>query len=246
MFSIISSAKSLDFSAPAPLSGDKAEFAQSSQQILEFCQSLSKDELKKLMSISDDLAEVNYLRFATYLNQPEKPAIFAYDGDVYRQIDKTCLNYERAAFIQTHLGILSGLYGLLKPLDYIRSYRLEMAAKFNHRPLAEFWQPIITTWLNQTLQNDQYPYLINLASAEYAAVIDRSLLTVPMINIYFKEHDQGRLKVKALNLKKARGMMIDFVIKNLINDPEHLRQFTAGNYQFNYSESDQFNWVFTR
>jgi cytoplasmic iron level regulating protein YaaA (DUF328/UPF0246 family) len=247
MLSIISSAKSLDFKTPIPITnGTQPELHECSVQMLQFCKELSKDQLKKLMGISDNLAELNYQRFQNFESQPQKQAIFAYNGDVYDHIKKYDFTTKQVDFMQTHISIISGLYGLLRPLDYIQPYRLEMAVKLYGTAVSNFWNPIITNYINKILENHKYKYLINLASVEYSSVINRNILQHKIINIHFKEHKGGRLQTIGLNSKKARGMMANFIIKNLIDTPEQLQEFTQDNYQFSQCESSDSNWVFVR
>ena len=248
MLSIISSAKSLDFKTPSPITtGGKPELYEYSTQQLKLCKELSKDQLKKLMSISDKLAELNYQRFQNFENQPQKQAIFAYDGDVYDHIEKYNLTTMQMDFMQAHLFIVSGLYGLLRPLDYIRAYRLEMAIKLHGTaPLSNFWASIITNHINKILETHKYRYLVNLASVEYSSVINKDIFQHKLINIHFKENKAGKLQAIGLNSKKARGMMVNFIMQNFIDRPEQLQEFNQANYQFSPLESSYCDWVFVR
>jgi len=247
MLSIISSAKSLDFNTPVPTKlGEEPIFYSNQIQLLQLCKDLSKDGLKKLMNISDALAGLNYQRFQHFEEQPRKQAIFAYDGDVYDYIERYSFTPSQIDFMQTHIGIMSGLYGFLRPLDYIKPYRLEMAIKLNGMTLSSFWNSIITNHINETLVHHQNKYLINLASVEYSSAIAHNILKNPIINIYFKENRNDQLKTIGLNAKKARGMMANFIIKNSIDTPEGLKSFTEGNYAFSALASSDSDWVFIK
>lgn len=175
-----------------------------------------------------------------------KQAIFAYNGDVYDPIERYSFTTKQIDFMQEHICIASGLYGLLKPLDYIRPYRLEMAIKLDDMDLSSFWRLNITNYIIQTLADHNSKYLINLASLEYSSVINKEMLKDQIINIHFKENRNGQLKTIALYAKKARGMMANFIIKNLIDEPQELKKFNEGNYQFNLLESSNYDWVFIR
>ncbi|KAJ6644844.1 hypothetical protein Bhyg_00039 [Pseudolycoriella hygida] len=195
------------------------------------------------MAVSDKLAELNYYRFQEFEQHTTKPAIFAYDGDVYNNIGRQNFTTQQFSFLQNHLLIISGLYGLLKPLDLIGAYRLEMSVKLpSIEKLANFWQEIITNYINQTLTSHQNKYLINLASNEYVNAIDLAKLKYPMIHIYFKENKNNRLQVIGINAKKARGSMVNFIVQNFIDSPEILKDFSELDYAYsegcNISEDD--------
>lgn len=228
MITIISPVKTQDFSSPAPkIPATSPVFFDKSQDILQICQKLSKDEIKQLMGISDRLAELNYHRFQNFTDQPSKPAIFAYDGDVYDNINRQNFTERQLEFLQTHSLIISGFYGILRPFDKIQAYRLEMSIKLpNIGKLANFWQSDITDYINKILATHSSQYLINLASNEYSSAIIKDKLKYPMINIHFKEQKNNKLQISAINAKKARGAMLSFITTNLIDDPKKLRDFS--------------------
>ncbi|WPY00933.1 YaaA family peroxide stress protein [Candidatus Trichorickettsia mobilis] len=247
MISIISPAKSLDWKSAVKLSiGTEPLFTEQTTELVEIIQQLSVSQLQKLMNVSDKIAELNYRRFSDFADLPVKQAIFAYDGDLYKKIDKSAIRVAQADFLQQHIFIISGLYGVLRPLDYIKPYRLEMSQQLPGTNLYDFWRTIITEHINLSLKQHQTPYLINLSSMEYANVIDKNLLIYPMINIYFKEEHNGKLRIIGLNAKKARGLMVDFIIKNSIDTTEMLKTFIGGGYQFNVHASSEFDWVFIK
>lgn len=246
MLSIISPAKSLNFETPAPLpAATTPEFLENSAYLLAICKGLSPKQLQKLMNISDRLVELNYQRFQGFETQSPKQAIFAYDGDVYDNIDKASFSRQQIDFMQVHIRIISGLYGALRPLDYIRPYRLEMSTKLpSLKDLYSYWQGKITSYFNELLAKHNNKYLINLASTEYSAVINKKDLNYPMINIHFKEKRAGKLQTIGILAKKARGMMINFIIKHNIDTPNELKNFNAASYQFDELESSELNWCF--
>ncbi len=199
------------------------------------------------MNISEKLAELNFLRFKDFKKNHNRQALLAYDGDVYDGIDKK--NYQQAEFnfAQEHLRIISGLYGILRPLDLIKPYRLEMACDFKNfdfiaKNLYQFWGDKIT----QYLANLNTKTIVNLASQEYFASIDTKKINKKIIDISFKENKNGLLKIIGINAKKARGLMTNFAIINKIKDPNQLKNFNSENYCFNTKLSNENNWVFCR
>ncbi len=252
MITIISPAKSLDFSPVQFMDYySDPEFLATTSELLAICKKLSKTEIQNLMKISDKLAELNYNRFEHFNNQPEKPAIYAYDGDVYENIDKE-LVAKNHDFAQKHLRIISGLYGVLKPFDLIRAYRLEMSTMLMTKngkscKLSEYWQQAITTYFNQLLdkQQDLSTSCLNLASAEYSSAINSKNLHYPIINVHFKEYKNGKFEVIGIKAKKARGMMANFVIKHNIDKPKDLLAFNQGGYNFNPELSSDYDLCFT-
>ena len=209
------------------------------------------EKIKSLMSISSNLAKLNfdrYQKFASYFDlKNSKPAIFAFKGDTYADIEIAKYSKQDLEFAQNHLGIISGLYGLLRPLDLIQPYRLEMGTNLhvdNKKNLYDFWGDKITNALNTRLAKDEI--LINLASQEYSKALSQDKLLCKFINIIFKEHKNGIYKVIGLFAKRARGTMINYVIRNKITSPEKLKQFNINGYTFTDELSDSNNFVFTR
>ncbi len=222
---------------------------EETKKLLSELKTMSEAKLKKIMKISDKLAELNFLRYQTFESLPAKQAILAYDGDVYSNIDKKTLSPGVLRFSQDHLRIVSGLYGLIKPLDKIRAYRLEMSIKLaKNAPngLDRLWQEKITRKLNNDLKTHENKYLINLASNEYSSAIDRKLLEVPMINIHFREFRDGMMKNIALNSKRARGMVADYIVRNEIDTPGEIKKLNKSDYEFNSELSDESNYFFVK
>ena len=250
MITIISPAKSMNFDAIHMLC-ESLKFAESveTKNLLKILQTLSQKQIAKIMNVSEKIAELNYQRFQSYSTLPEKPAIFAYTGDVYKNINTETMQPEMLNFAQRHLRILSALYGMVRPMDKIKAYRLEMVAKLPKiaaSGMSAFWKDNITCKLNEELERHHSQFLINLASNEYGAAVDQSKLIAPVINVHFREIRDTTLKNIALNSKRARGMMADYIIRNSLDLPEQLKSFQAINYAFDKNLSDQRNFFFVR
>jgi cytoplasmic iron level regulating protein YaaA (DUF328/UPF0246 family) len=254
VFIILSPAKSLNFEAKIPtIETTIPKFLNESEILIDKFKKLSCQDIANLMKISPKLAELNWQRFQnfnpSFNSQNSKPALFLFDGDVYKSMSinnytKTDLN-----FAQNHLRILSGLYGILKPLDLMQPYRLEMGTNSKEilgKNLPEFWQEKIADFLNNELPKQQDKTIINLASEEYFAAIDQSKINGKIINIFFKEKNGSTYKTIGIFAKKARGLMADFIIKNKIKKAEEIKNFTIKKYQFRAEFSDQLNWHFYR
>ena len=215
-------------------------------------QKKSVSGLQKLMGISERLAQLNYDRYqhftpSRYQADNAYPAIFNFQGDVYRAMDAGSLSEESLQFAQSHLIILSGLYGLLRPFDLMQDYRLEMGTRFQVGDCANlyaFWRQTLTTFFKQYLSEDANRCLINLASTEYAKAIDFKLLGDQVIHIDFKEQKDNGLKTIGILAKKARGSMARFVLQHQLIFPEALKDFNQGGYQFRHDLSDAQHWVF--
>lgn len=248
MISLISPAKSMDFEQN---SQDKKSNVlkqnTKTDELIKKLQSLSANELSKIMGISEKIAELNYQRFQNYKSLPEKQALFAYNGDVYKNINVTTLSPLMLQFADKHLGIISALYGLLSPLDNIKPYRLEMVCNLPgvlEKNLANYWKKEITKQVNIALKEHKNKFVINIASNEYSAAIDQSELDAPLINIHFREIRNGVIKNIAINSKKARGLLADYIIRNGIDTPEEIKSFSKKNYHFDESISDTNNYYF--
>lgn len=217
--------------------------------ILKELKTLSIEEIQQLMKVSPKIAQLNYDRYQSFDALPSKPALFAYDGDVYRHIDKNNMTHTMFTFAQKHIRIISGLYGLLKPLDRIRAYRLEMSCKLEvlaPQGLAKFWQNDITQNINQALLNHKTQILINIASKEYSAAVNQKLLQFPIVNIHFLEKRNGELKNIAINAKRARGMMASYIIHHKIDNPNDIKDFNLGNYLFDQANSCTQDYYFIK
>ena len=254
MITLISPAKSVNFDEPAPTElFSTPELLNQSKQLITQLKRYKKPELMELMSISENLADLNLSRYRSF-NPPfdlenAKQALFAFTGDVYRHMRMNTYDAEKLQFAQDHLRILSGLYGYLRPLDLIQAYRLEMKTPLRTKRgdnLYQFWDTRITKALNKELKTDSSPAIINLASKEYARVVVFKSIKAPIIHIEFKEVENGKAKVIAIFAKWARGMMADYIIQNGLNEPEQLRNFELSEYKFSQNDSGASTWVFTR
>jgi cytoplasmic iron level regulating protein YaaA (DUF328/UPF0246 family) len=249
---VISPAKSLDFESelPTPLQTE-ACFLDEAERLNKVLRKKSPKALKQLMGISDNLAELNYGRNQQWTRPftPEnaRPAVYAFNGDVYQGLDVYTLPKEKIDRMQEKLRILSGLYGLLKPLDLMQPYRLEMGTKLGQgssKDLYQFWQKKITKKLNEELTDDEV--LVNLASNEYFKAIDTKSLKVPVINIDFKDFKNGKYKIISFFAKKARGYMTRFIIENDCQTVDDLKAFNHDGYAFSEGLSKENQLVFTR
>ena len=225
-------------------------FLEDSKKIVNSLRKYSTDKLSKLMNISEKISLLNYERYIKWSLPFNKnnahPALLLFQGDVYKGISADDFKKEDFLFAQNSLRILSGLYGILKPLDLIQPYRLEMGTQIKigkHNDLYDFWGEEITQAINKDKNSD---YLINLASVEYFKSIKKDKLKAKLINIIFKEKRNGNYKIIGINAKKARGLMSRYIIKNKINNPEDLKKFKEENYIYNKNLSSDSDWVFTR
>lgn len=224
-----------------------------SQELVEVLKKKNTKQLEKLMGISTQLAQLNYERFQqwhlTYNSNEAKQAIFAFRGDVYSGIDIDSFTNDQLEYTQDHLRILSGLYGVLKPMDLILPYRLEMGTPISvgkNKNLYEFWKGIITNEIEKAIlaQNDKI--LINLASNEYFKSIDKRKLGATIITPVFKDNKNGQFKIISFFAKKARGMMSRFLLQNKIGNVEDLKHFEEDGYFFNEKMSTEASPTFTR
>jgi len=256
MLAIISPAKTLDFSdRPAcRIKTTEPEFIKESKALNKTLKCLEPSDLASLMKISDKLAELNHRRnlewqVNTKKHQDSKAALLAFKGDVYQGLDAGSLETKELNWAQEHLRILSGLYGILRPLDEICAYRLEMGTSLINnkgKDLYEFWGNRVTDILNETMTKNKTRVLVNLASNEYFKVVQADRITVDILNINFKEKKGGQYKFISVYGKKARGLMARFMIKNRISKHDDLKAFDYEDYRFNASLSGENNWTFTR
>jgi len=254
MLIVISPAKTLDFeTAPITKVYTQPEFLKESRQLVSQLKELTPAEVSSLMKISDKLGVLNFLRFNEWktpftLNNA-KQALLAFKGDVYTGINADSFNSRDLKFAQKHLRILSGLYGVLKPLDLIQAYRLEMGSKFKNRKgkdLYEFWESKLTDQINQDLKASKSKYLINLASNEYFKSLQADAINAEIIIPVFKDYKNGKYKTISFYAKKARGLMSAYIIKNRLKNPEDIKVFDVDGYKFCKSASNSTNWVFQR
>tara|TARA_A200000113_G_scaffold116515_1_gene104565 strand:+ start:945 stop:1715 length:771 start_codon:yes stop_codon:yes gene_type:complete len=254
MISIVSPAKSLDFDNKAPVCDFSLPlFLEESQKIVNVMKDYSPEDLSKLMKISKDLGLLNANRYQDYKTpfklENAKQAIFAFTGDVYKGLDATSLTSNAIGYAQNHFKILSGLYGILKPLDLIQAYRLEMGTKIsinNSTSLYDFWSNHITSELNTNLESTNSKFLLNLASNEYSKSIDMKSLNAEVITPVFKDWKSGQYKIISFFAKKARGLMSRYVLENKIKNPNGLKAFDSDGYVFNEDFSTEKTLVFTR
>jgi len=254
MITIISPAKKLEQSSQAITNQHTSpEFLRDAELLIDELRKLSPQDIEKLMGVSRDIAEMNYERFMRWTSNLSKDnaqqAIFMFNGHAYKKLESKSLNKKDHEFAQQHLRILSGLYGILRPLDLIQPYRLEMSTPLTTERgnnLYEFWNNKINEHLNSVLQEQKKPTLINLASQEYFKAIKPNSIKGNIITPIFKEKKNNEYKTIAVYAKKARGAMTRFIIKEKINHPEALKSFEEDGYVFNQEYSSENEWVFTR
>lgn len=249
---VISPAKSLNFETELPVNTfTEPLFLKESRQIQQVLKQESPDNLSELMHISDKLAQLNWERNQAwktpFTKANARPAIYTFDGDVYTGLDAYTIPLDKVDVLQNKLRILSGLYGLLKPLDLMQAYRLEMGTKLpigEQKNLYEFWKSTITKALNKELVKGEL--FVNLASNEYFSAIDVKALKVPVITPDFKDYKDGKLKIISFFAKKARGMMVRYIIDNNVETIDDLKGFNYDGYQFDANLSKGNHLVFTR
>ncbi len=254
MLIVLSPAKNLDYESPLPTKKHtKAALLDDAQVLIDQLQDMAPQDIGGLMGISDKLSALNYERFQSWelpmTTKNARPAVLAFKGDVYVGLDAYEFNDDDFAFAQQHLRILSGLYGLLKPLDLIAPYRLEMGTKFANKAgkdLYAFWGSKITDQLNKQLKKLDTPVLVNLASNEYFKSVQKKDLQGEMITPVFKDWKNGQYKVISFFAKKARGLMSAYIIKNKLTEVAQLKGFDWQGYQYDESLSNAKEWVFTR
>tara|TARA_E500000331_G_scaffold307033_1_gene311700 strand:- start:620 stop:1384 length:765 start_codon:yes stop_codon:yes gene_type:complete len=254
MITLLSPSKKLNFKHQDAVSAfTQCDFIESAQELVNQAKNLTAQDLKDLMKISDSLANLNKERFNNWslpFNQENsKQAILAFDGGVYSGLEAHTFNQKDLDFAQDHLRILSGLYGVLKPLDLIQPYRLEMGIKFENakgKNLYDFWSHEVTNNLNKNIKKHDNKTIINCSSNEYFNVINQNDLEGNILNTVFKEYREGKLKFISFNAKKARGLLAKFVINNRIASKNDLKDFNLDNYKFDMSLSDESTFVFTR
>ena len=254
MHIIISPAKKIDFKTETEVSTfTNIRFTDEATFLAKGLKSMNREELAKLMNISSSLAKLNFDRYQNwhypYSQEEALQAIFAFKGDVYAAMNVQSLSDRSIGFAQKHLSILSGLYGLLRPLDLILPYRLEMGTKLKNSKgddLYKFWGDKITGLLNQDMADAKSEVLINLASNEYYKSINTKKLKAKVVTPIFKNSKNGEYKIISIFAKKARGLMARYIIQNEIRNPENLLGFNEDGYYFNSNLSSPDKPVFTR
>lgn len=253
MLIVISPAKTLDFTTKIPSQlKSEPEFKKEANQLASLLKKFDQAQLSKLMSISPKLAELNYNRYQVWQSDPDesitRQAIFAFKGNVYNGLQAYNFSDIDLDFAKNHLIILSGLYGILSPLDLIQEYRLEMGIKLENNKgnnLYTFWKAIVTKNIEKLIKSDDN-IIINLASDEYFNSIQHKTINARIIKPVFKDYKNGSYKFLSVYGKKARGLMTRFIIKNQITNPEQLKLFDLGGYYYNHNLTKGDTWVFTR
>jgi cytoplasmic iron level regulating protein YaaA (DUF328/UPF0246 family) len=261
MYFLLSPAKSLNEKDAVPVNlgnyYSQPELIEHSQVLMKNLKAKEPIDLQELMSISDDLAQLNAKRnqdWAWSENEPftdnnAKPAGYLFDGDVYSGLDMYQMDKETAIYVNEHLGILSGLYGVLKPLDLIQPYRLEMGTKLKNERgdnLYEFWGEAVTDTINARMADSDDKVLVNLASNEYFKVIKKKALNAEIITPRFEDEKNGQYKVISFYAKKARGLMVKYAADNKLTNAEQLKQFDLAGYYYVDELSDDKTWTFRR
>ncbi|KPN71058.1 peroxide stress protein YaaA [Neisseria sp. 83E34] len=252
MFFVLSPAKNLNEKDPAPTKHfTQPELLNQAEELMKEVKTLAPQEIAELMHVSDKIALLNAERNAAWHTPftPEnaKQAVFMFNGDVYEGIDAPSLAPKEIDYLQNHVRLLSGLYGLLRPLDLMQPYRLEMGTPFANsrgKNLYEFWSDHITDLLNQTLKQADTDILINLASQEYFKAVNTRKLNARVITPVFKDEKNGQYKVISFYAKRARGLMVRYAAEHSITEPEGLKNFDYEGYAFNPAASNENEWVF--
>ena len=254
MLIVLSPAKTLDYESPLKVkTHTQPDFIPRSSELIALLREMSPAKIGNLMKISDPLAHLNAARYASWSKKfnfnNARQALLAFNGDVYEGLDAASLRETQLAWAQDHLRILSGLYGVLRPLDLMQPYRLEMGTRLGNahgKDLYAFWGERVTHAINAALAQHPAPALINLASEEYFKVVKPALLTVPVITPVFEDWKSGKYKIISFYAKRARGLMARFAIDKKITKPDQLKKFDREGYAFDAAHSSPSSWVFRR
>jgi cytoplasmic iron level regulating protein YaaA (DUF328/UPF0246 family) len=254
MLMILSPAKSMDYKTSAHIAAySQPAHLEQSQQLVTLLRTMNPQQLAKLMQISDKLAALNTARYGSwalpFTPNNAKPAVLAFKGDVYVGLNAETMNADDLQFAQQHLRILSGLYGVLRPLDLMQPYRLEMGTKLTNsrgQDLYSFWDKRISDDLNRVLAQQSQPVLVNLASNEYFKAIQSKQISSAIITPVFKDEKNGNYKIISFFAKQARGLMARWAIKQRLKQITDLKQFDLAGYRYNAAMSDSNQWVFLR
>ena len=254
MLMVISPAKTLDFETPPTTKRyTQPQFLDHSQELISQLRDLTPAQIGELMHLSDKLSGLNAARFGSwnpaFTPENAKQALLAFKGDVYTGLDADTLSGPELTYAQKHLRMLSGLYGLLRPLDLMQPYRLEMGTKLANargKDLYAFWGDRISEWLNEALKEQGDDVLLNLASNEYFSAVKRAALDARVIETEFRDQKNGQYKIISFYAKKARGMMARFVISERISTPKDLMQFDAHGYRYSKEQSSPDKLIFLR
>ena len=249
MLVVVSPAKKLNMDPINSVDVTEPIFKEDVKSLINIARDLSSNQLKDLMGISPKLADLNKERFLNFGNQEKKPAVFAFAGDTYKGLDIEKLNENDLDWAQKHLRMLSGLYGLLRPLDLIEPYRLEMGSKLkgdHGNTLYDFWDNKISQNLNKYAREIGTNVLVNCASNEYFNAIKPNTLELRVVTPVFMARKDGKEKIISFYAKNARGAMARFIIQNQITDIENIKNFDLDRYSYNPSISDESKFIFTR
>lgn len=253
MIILLSPAKTLDYN-PTEVKATKAPvFKKNTSELISILKKKSANDISKLMHIKEKLAQLNYDRYQSfsdsYTKKNSKAAILAFNGDVYVGLEAKTFNTKELERAESSIRILSGLYGVLRPLDKMQPYRLEMGTNLKNPKganLYKFWGDQVSSQINKDLKKSGSNYILNLASKEYFSVLDKNLLKGELIDVSFKEYRDGKLKFITFNAKKARGMMARYAVKNNIKTIDGLKGFDYDNYTFEESLSTEKSLLFVR
>ena len=249
MLVVISPAKKLNMSPVDVTNSTQPVFSQHATELAIIMRNLTVEKIQSLMNLSSNLSELNAKRFLHFGTQDTKPAALAFAGDTYLGLEASTLDLNEMSWAQNHLRILSGLYGILRPLDEIEPYRLEMGSRLETskgKSLYEYWGAKLTESLNEQAKATNSEVIVNCASQEYFKAVNECSLRVPTITPVFMERKNGVNKVVSFFAKRARGAMARFVVQNCLKNPDDLKAFKSGGYRFQDSVSDDTKWVFLR
>jgi cytoplasmic iron level regulating protein YaaA (DUF328/UPF0246 family) len=251
MIILLSPAKSLDFERDIGVfPASQPRFTEDTKRLVTSAARLSKKRLQDIMPVSDRLVDLNYKRYRDFFDQPERPAILAFNGDVYQGFEAASLDAPALDFAQDHVRILSGLYGLLRPFDAIRPYRLEMGTKWapRHKSLVDFWGDKLAKNVAAEMGAIGTDTIINCASQEYFAAVKPGFekRKLRVINIDFRQDGPDGPRFQSFAAKRARGMMARYACEHRLSSPEALKSFDSDGYQFNPETSDDTVWRFVR
>lgn len=253
MIAVLSPAKTLDFEPVETAEVTTPRLMNATGTLVKTLKKKSVADIQQLMSVSEKIAQLNKDRYqafkAPFTIDNAKPSILAFKGDVYTGLEADTFGKRDMNFAQKHIRILSGLYGVLKPLDLMQAYRLEMGTRLEqgkHKNLYSFWGNRITKLINEDLADIKSKLIVNLASIEYFRSINTDELNADVLNIHFKENRNGKYKVIAFNAKKARGRMANLMVKERIKKPENLKTLVVNDYVYNDQLSEGMDWVWTK
>ena len=253
MLILLSPAKSLDFSPMDVPSHSQPRLLEQTESLIGAMRKKSRAKIQELMGVSEKIADLNYHRYKDFslpfTPENAKPSMYAFNGDVYNGLDAKSFEGKEIDFAQKHIRLLSGLYGVLRPLDLMQAYRLEMGTKLKYRRkknLYEFWGNTITELLNEDLKKSGSDVVLNLASKEYFHAVKKDKLDGKVVDVDFRENRNGTLKVISFNAKKARGRMAHLIVKEGINSPGELKELVVNDYIFRAEKSTESKLVFVK